>query len=45
MIDTVAIGQDLPHTKHKINSIVASFSLDKLRLIAIADCATRMVPR
>lgn len=35
---------DLPHTVHRINSMVASFSLVKSKLIAIAACATMMVP-
>ena len=41
---TVEVGLDLPHTVHKMNSILASFSLDRFKLIAIAACPTMMVP-
>ena len=34
-----------PHTVQRINSIVASFSLVKSKLIAIAASATKIVPR
>lgn len=37
-------GQDLPHTVQRINSIVASFSLTRFKLMAIADCPIMIVP-
>ena len=36
--------RDSPHTVHRMNSILASFSLVKSRLIAMAACATMIAP-
>lgn len=41
---SLGVGSDLPHTVQRMNSILASFSLDRSRLIAMAACATRMAP-
>jgi hypothetical protein len=35
---------DIPQTVHNINSIVASFSRTRFKLIAMADCPIIIVP-
>ncbi len=36
--------EDVPHTKHKTNSKVASFSCWKFKLMATADCVMTIAP-
>ena len=43
-IEAKEVCQDLPHTVQRMNSIVASLSRTKFKLMAIADCPIMIVP-